>query len=199
MAHWIKLQYRLIDNPRMGKLPNRVWRRCIELVLLAHKEYYEYPEDYIDGRLPDIGYMAWKLRTTKNELLEDLKILKTAGLVDGKSIPDPQNGWAYTADEILTIDWAKSGWHVVDFEQRWLGYDYPRMPYKQYLATKHWKKRRARALDLANYKCQKCGISSKSAKLHVHHLSYDNLGKESDDELMVLCSSCHRKVHNGAG
>jgi len=32
-------------------------------------------------------------------------------------------------------------------------------------------------------------------KLHVHHLTYDNLGRELDDDLIVLCNDCHKQVH----
>lgn len=45
---------------------------------------------------------------------------------------------------------------------------------------------------LGNYKCAKCGARN---KLQVHHLSYQHLGDELDCELMVLCHSCHQKVH----
>lgn len=69
-------------------------------------------------------------------------------------------------------------------------------PYKptrreRYESSK-WRRRRARALMLGNYKCAKCGARN---KLQVHHLSYQHLGDELDCELMVLCHSCHQRVH----
>ncbi|MCI5635466.1 MAG: hypothetical protein SO136_08625 [Sarcina ventriculi] len=46
---------------------------------------------------------------------------------------------------------------------------------------------------LGNYQSAKCGARN---KLQVHHLSYQHLGDELDCELMVLCHSCHQKVHS---
>ena len=64
--------------------------------------------------------------------------------------------------------------------------------YENYIHSSKWRRRRARALMLGNYKCAKCGARN---KLQVHHLSYQHLGDELDYELMVLCHSCHQKVH----
>lgn len=41
--------------------------------------------------------------------------------------------------------------------------------------------------------CEFCG--AQDGPLHVHHLTYENLGNESADELFVLCASCHADSH----
>jgi len=41
----------------------------------------------------------------------------------------------------------------------------------------------------------KCGICNATSDLHVHHKTYENIGKESDEDLIVLCKSCHYKFH----
>ena len=64
--------------------------------------------------------------------------------------------------------------------------------YENYIHSSKWRRRRARALMLGNYQCAKCGARN---KLQVHHLSYQHLGNELDCELMVLCHSCHQRVH----
>lgn len=69
--------------------------------------------------------------------------------------------------------------------------------YKQYLRTPHWKYTAAEARKRANYKCEMCGTMSARKKLHVHHLTYNNLWHESAWELMALCESCHKKQHPG--
>ena len=47
-----------------------------------------------------------------------------------------------------------------------------------------------------NYKCQICG--EKQAKLEVHHIRFRSQGgSNSMDNLVVLCSECHSKVHSG--
>jgi len=49
------------------------------------------------------------------------------------------------------------------------------------------------ALCEANWTCAACGSES---ELHVHHTSYERLGNEADDDLQVLCASCHHDTHN---
>lgn len=70
------------------------------------------------------------------------------------------------------------------------------MPYAEYLQTEHWKLRRKRALRLAGYKCQLC---NQDGDLHTHHKTYENLGCEQDDDLVVLCKDCHAKFHDKLG
>ena len=68
------------------------------------------------------------------------------------------------------------------------------MLYKEYLATPHWRRTRQKALERSGTKCEYCG-AAKTVILQVHHLTYDNLGDELPEDLMVLCQKCHRLVH----
>jgi hypothetical protein len=61
-----------------------------------------------------------------------------------------------------------------------------------YLKSDHWKQTRKKALISSNFTCQGCGYRD---MLQVHHLTYDHLGDESIDDLMVLCSDCHGLAH----
>ena len=46
------------------------------------------------------------------------------------------------------------------------------------------------------YQCQKC--KTKKGKLHVHHIVFrSNDGTDVSSNLIVLCSDCHDKLHNG--
>lgn len=65
--------------------------------------------------------------------------------------------------------------------------------YNTYLKSEHWKKRRAGALYKANFHCQCCG---ETENLQVHHLSYKNIWHELDNDLKVVCRSCHMDIHN---
>lgn len=69
--------------------------------------------------------------------------------------------------------------------------------YREYLASDHWRERRALALKTAGYKCSRCGKHGGrgGAGLQVHHLSYERLGSERHDDLEVLCPYCHRVRH----
>lgn len=64
--------------------------------------------------------------------------------------------------------------------------------YKAYLESDAWKARRQRALYLAGYSCNRCGVPKMPGViLQVHHRSYANLGDELDSDLEVVCKSCH--------
>jgi 5-methylcytosine-specific restriction endonuclease McrA len=67
------------------------------------------------------------------------------------------------------------------------------MPYNLYLQTDHWQHFRLKALDNAKYICQLC--NSKEKKLDVHHRTYENRGRETFNDVIVLCDGCHKKHH----
>ena len=62
---WIKLYIEILDDPKMGRLPNHLWRRAVELFLLAGRQGN-------DGALPPVKEMAWTLRLSEDKVLEDL-------------------------------------------------------------------------------------------------------------------------------
>lgn len=66
------------------------------------------------------------------------------------------------------------------------------LPYEQYLLTSWWRSRRNVALRSAGYHCERCGVGR---ELQVHHLSYERLGAEIDEDLQVLCRGCHLGNH----
>lgn len=67
------------------------------------------------------------------------------------------------------------------------------IPYREYLKTAHWEETRKKALDRARHRCQACNSPD---DLHVHHRTYERRGEERDDDLTVLCRSCHSRVHD---
>lgn len=61
--------------------------------------------------------------------------------------------------------------------------------YQRYLASREWMARRKRFIEEETYGvCQRCGALPIK---NVHHLTYANLGKEDDQDLMGLCRPCH--------
>jgi len=48
------------------------------------------------------------------------------------------------------------------------------------------------AFERAGFRCERCGVPW---GLEVHHLTYDNLGDESLEDLICLCRDCHRQLH----
>ncbi len=63
--------------------------------------------------------------------------------------------------------------------------------YNEYLKSSHWKDVRERALKQADRKCSMC---TNRARLNVHHRTYARLGAEWDNDVVVLCRSCHAKL-----
>jgi 5-methylcytosine-specific restriction endonuclease McrA len=63
----------------------------------------------------------------------------------------------------------------------------------KYMEQEEWQVRRVQALTRAGYKCQTC--SNRDTALDVHHNSYQNYGDERPQDLVVLCRSCHQKIH----
>ena len=76
--YWIKLYHEIIDDPKMGKLTDRLFRRTIQLFLIAG--------DFGDeGILPAVDDMAWRLRMSAEELETDLADLASTGIVHNSS------------------------------------------------------------------------------------------------------------------
>lgn len=73
--HWIKLYINNLHDPRMGQLPDRLWRRAIELNLLAG-------ELAAGGRLPPLADMAWLLRLPEEQLAAELQELSGCGVIE---------------------------------------------------------------------------------------------------------------------
>lgn len=77
--------------------------------------------------------------------------------------------------------------------------------YGDYLRTERWKKIRYTLLMLKNHQCHSSACYALGDRwdgaewdlLHVHHLSYTNLGHEKYRDLTLLCERCHFDLHNG--
>jgi len=114
--------------------------------------------------------------------------VRTSRTDQGKAIcPACENQDALDSHKVFLEDW---------MDTTWAQHQNPKMDkgtYSAYLHSSHWKKTRTDALMRAGYRCQAC--SAKDQILDVHHNSYDRLGHEEPQDLIVLCRSCHTKVH----
>lgn len=72
--YWIKLYHEVLEDPKMGTLPDNLWRRAIELFLLAG-------EIDKDGFLPTTQEIAWKLRHDVVTIRDELQQLSVTGIV----------------------------------------------------------------------------------------------------------------------
>ena len=66
--------------------------------------------------------------------------------------------------------------------------------YKAHIKSDRWRAICARIHRRANGCCEnpKCGQATWA--LEVHHLTYDRLGHERDEDLQALCPACHKKA-----
>ena len=71
---WIKDYLDTLEDPKLCRLPDKLWRRARELSLLAGKTGN-------DGALPSVEDMAWVLRLAEDELLENIHSLAEEGIV----------------------------------------------------------------------------------------------------------------------
>ena len=65
--------------------------------------------------------------------------------------------------------------------------------YEAYLKSPAWQEKRMVALERAGRRCQICG--AKGVPLEVHHNSYERLGDELPEHLLVACDPCHERIH----
>lgn len=84
-----------------------------------------------------------------------------------------------------------------------------RIDYAAYLRSPEWAAQRERALRAAGDQCARCHNRSHLSgyvdddgqelmirvQLDVHHLTYDRVGAERPDDLVVLCHRCHAETH----
>jgi len=84
--YWMKLWIEVLDDPKMGRLSEHLWKRFFELCLIA-KELNK------GGKLPQLSDISWRLRTTTEEIEQDLDQLSRYDLVE------------FRAEKVLDMHW----------------------------------------------------------------------------------------------
>lgn len=64
--------------------------------------------------------------------------------------------------------------------------------YIDYIKSEKWQQKRQQYFMVYGRKCQACGTTK--GPIHVHHMSYANLGNEPLSDLIGLCAKHHRAV-----
>lgn len=65
--------------------------------------------------------------------------------------------------------------------------------YDRYIKSEQWAKRKVEYYFKHPKICWRCQSID---NLHLHHHTYLRLGDELDEDLVPLCQSCHRRVHD---
>lgn len=63
--------------------------------------------------------------------------------------------------------------------------------YEAYLLSEHWQNFKKRYFSRHNRICYCCGKPSQD----LHHITYENLGRERLRDVKPLCRDCHKIVH----
>lgn len=66
--------------------------------------------------------------------------------------------------------------------------------YEEHLRSEEWWHRRLLMYAFTRWACEWCGAENQG--LHVHHVHYRTLGRETPRDLLVLCERCHAEVHD---
>ncbi len=69
----------------------------------------------------------------------------------------------------------------------------PSQSYQDYLESGRWKHKRDQARERAGHRCQVC--NAKGPILDTHHRTYERIGNELPEDLIVLCRPCHDTFH----
>lgn len=67
-----------------------------------------------------------------------------------------------------------------------------RSRYEEYINSDAWSERRAAFFEHHPRRCRSCGTGK---QIHLHHTTYQRLGREEDEDLVPLCEHHHRVVH----
>jgi DnaD/phage-associated family protein len=86
---WIKLYVEILDDPKVGMMPDWEFRRMIQMFLVAGEHNQA-------GLLGPVSELAWRLRSSEDDMLSALRTMSEIGIV------------AETPD----------GWRVVNFSKR---------------------------------------------------------------------------------
>jgi 5-methylcytosine-specific restriction endonuclease McrA len=68
--------------------------------------------------------------------------------------------------------------------------------YYAYMKSPAWQAKRKKFIKFVGGKCQECGNKN---GLQVHHKHYNTLGRETQNDVIVVCSGCHSLKHEKDG
>lgn len=136
----------------------------------------------------EIRHFFKKDRTKDNKTPKTKKSQSETPIVQPKKRPKPTIDRSYRDVEDSTLNLSKkhSQFMFISPEAK-----------REYMNSHLWINLKDRRLQLANYKCEACG--SQKTPLHLHHETYIRLTVEEIDDVKILCSKCHNKIHRLLG
>lgn len=201
------------------------WRKFSTMQLDRHAEYAYRVFCWAYGLDPEVGLYEWDFdysdvydaflrahgyedhRLSIESVDSDVDWLSAAfavrqpGLRSAAEIVEDlyANLWGDEHQPALWAHWFEKQTRVSDATQSALH----ALPYRDYLKSSYWKRVRAAMLLIGETRCQGVPCVSRDSwyggtfDLNVHHLHYKNKGREQLSNLILLCSECHKRVHDG--
>ena len=80
---------------------------------------------------------------------------------------------------------------IAESENKRAKWKVDRLKYISYLESPEWRAKRQVIFERDGRKCVLCGEDG----IQVHHLTYDRIGHEDNDDLISVCLNCHAKIH----
>ena len=69
--------------------------------------------------------------------------------------------------------------------------------YSRYIHSPRWKSLKDAVMRERGVSCERCNASGSITKVHLHHLTYERLGRERMEDVQLLCERCHGAMHPG--
>lgn len=66
--------------------------------------------------------------------------------------------------------------------------------YKAVLSSARWRKLRKERMQATGWRCEQCKQPEIESKLSLHHLTYERLGREGMEDIILLCARCHERA-----
>jgi hypothetical protein len=115
---------------------------------------------------------------------------------------DLQTGGPFGRDRLIVVDRITPVIQQLECEKvRYApSWDYPGTPwhdrYDEYLRSEEWLTLRYQVLKRDGFRCRLTGKTKRPGDpLQVHHLTYERVGGEALDDLITVCRSAHRQLH----
>lgn len=68
--------------------------------------------------------------------------------------------------------------------------------YYQYIQSEEWRLKKEKFKASRLWRDGRCYVCcNKGIEVHIHHITYENLGNEKLNDLRILCAVCHAAVH----
>lgn len=177
---FLKFQRTWIDDPRRGSLT--LAQAEVFTRLMCAARVIGPTTGFIMGPLwtrPTIRDLSRDTNTSRSTLHTTITLLIQLGLIEERELC----GRVYLCiPELVPVSQRTlTGKRLSLLQKRGI-------TYADYLGTPEWKEKSTRLKKAAGGRCQVC---NGMGVLNTHHRTYERVGEERDEDLIVLCQPCH--------